>query len=130
MTLPPPKVCERIRKLFAQMGSAGKDADVARRKLDQLLAEYGLSWNDLPKILADIEPDNAAADPGGSSRPAAASRAPDVLPVVLRLIETHVAASPDEHLAIALWILHTWIFDRFSVTPRLYAAVARPSCSS
>jgi hypothetical protein len=123
MTLPPPKVCERIRKLFAQMGSAGKDADVAKRKLDQLLAEHGLSWNDLLKILAALEPDNAAADPGGSSglgaAPTAASRAPNVLPVVLRLIETHVAATPDEHLAIALWVAHAHIFDRFAITPRL-----------
>ena len=51
MTLPPPKVCQRIRKLFAQIGSPGKDAEVAREKLIQLLAEHGLTWNDLPRIL-------------------------------------------------------------------------------
>jgi triphosphoribosyl-dephospho-CoA synthetase len=58
MTLPPPKVCDRIRKLFAQMGSSGKDAEVARDKLNQLLVEHGLSWNDLLVILAAT----AAAD--------------------------------------------------------------------
>jgi hypothetical protein len=31
MTLPPPKVCKRIRKLHAQIGSSGKDADVAKQ---------------------------------------------------------------------------------------------------
>jgi hypothetical protein len=76
MTLPPPKVCQRIRKLFAQMGSAGKDADVAKRKLEPLLAEHGLGWNDLPKILAAIEPDNAASDRGANSGPMAASVRP------------------------------------------------------
>jgi len=133
MTLPPPKVCQRIKKLHALMGSPGKDADVARQKLIELLAEHGLSWNDLTRILAAIEPDNVANHDGNSGTGVAtpgASGEPDIFPVLLRLVEEHVAATPDEHLAIALWILHTWIFDRFSVTPRLYAAVARPSCSS
>jgi hypothetical protein len=95
MTLPPPKVCQRIGKLFAQMGSAGKDADVGRRKLDQLL----LSWNDLPKILADIEPENSAADPGGSSGPAAASRAPDVLE--LARLRARTQSMPRRSIGIA-----------------------------
>ena len=36
MRLPPPKVCKRIRKLHAQIGSSGKDANVAKQKLSQL----------------------------------------------------------------------------------------------
>jgi hypothetical protein len=87
-----------------------------------LLAEHGLSWNDLTRILAAIEPDNAVNQDGNSGTGVATPRAPgepDIFPVLLRLIEEHVGATPDEHLAIALWILHTWIFDRFSVTPRL-----------
>jgi hypothetical protein len=42
MNLPPPKICKRAKKLFAQMGSSGNDADVARDKLRQLLEEHGL----------------------------------------------------------------------------------------
>jgi hypothetical protein len=97
MNLPPRKVCRRIWKLLAQMGSTSKDAEVAQTKLNQLLAEHGLTWNDLPKILAAVD----AAD----------NR--------LRLVEEHVAATADKQLAVALWILHTHVFDRFSVTPRL-----------
>ena len=52
MNLPPPRICQLARKLFAQMGSSGRDADVAREKLRQLLEEHGLTWNDLPRILA------------------------------------------------------------------------------
>jgi hypothetical protein len=131
MTLPPPKVCRRIRKLHAQMGSSDKDAEVARHKLIETLAEYGLSWNDLSKILAAIESGdgdysggghgNAAADLGTSSD---APDAPDVLAVLLRLLEEHVFVTANERIAIALWILHTWIFDRFPITPRL--ALASP----
>jgi hypothetical protein len=53
MTLPPPNVCRRIRKLHAQMGSSGKDGEVARNKLNALLAEYQLTWNDLLAILSE-----------------------------------------------------------------------------
>jgi hypothetical protein len=70
MTLPPPNVCRRIRKLHAQMGSSGKDGEVARRKLNALLAEYQLSWNDLPTILS--ESDDTRRDGGDAAPPDAA----------------------------------------------------------
>jgi hypothetical protein len=41
------------------------------------------------------------------------------LELVLRLVEAHVAVSPAECMAIALWTLHTHVFDQFSFTPRL-----------
>jgi hypothetical protein len=120
MILPPPKVCQRIRKLHAKMGSSGKDGDVARQMLNELLAEHRLTWNDLPAIFAATEPDDA----GDSSNDAAAARRsprpdPDLLPVVLKLIEQHIAVTAEERLAIALWIFHAHVFDRFSITPRL-----------
>ena len=70
MTLPPPNVYRRIRKLHAQMGSSGKDGEVARRKLNALLAEYQLSWNDLPAILS--ESDDTRRDGGDAAPPDAA----------------------------------------------------------
>ncbi len=46
MTLPPPKVCQRIHQLFALMGSSNaNEVEAARSKLTKLLAKYGLSWN-------------------------------------------------------------------------------------
>jgi hypothetical protein len=88
MTLPPPKVYRRMRKLFAQMGSSGKDAEVARDKLTQLLTEYGLTWNDLPGILAaDIDTGDASnAGTGVAAAPPNENDIPDLLGVVLRLI--------------------------------------------
>ena len=70
MTLPPPSVCRRIRKLHAQMGSSGKDGEVARNKLNVLLAEHRLTWNDLPAILH--ETDDARREGGDAEPPAAA----------------------------------------------------------
>jgi hypothetical protein len=117
MTLPPPNVCRKIRKLHALIGSPNtKEAEVARSKLNALLAEYALSWNDIPEILAASAGSDAtrSAPPDPSDQPEV-----NVLDLVLFLIEKHIAVTPAERMAIALWILHTWVFDRFTITPRL-----------
>jgi hypothetical protein len=125
MNLPPPKICQLASKLFAQMGSSGKDADVAREKLRQLLEEHGLTWNDLPRILAaDIDLAGTVDDAGdGHAGPAAtqptADDIPDILGLVLALLEEHASTTAEQRLAIALWILHCWVFDQFVITPRL-----------
>jgi Protein of unknown function (DUF3631) len=123
MTLPPPSVCRRIRKLHAQIGSsgAGEDGEVARNKFSALLAEYQLSWNDLPAILSETE--DARRDAGDAEPPEAApstSRAEsDILGVLLAVIEEYIGVTPEERMAIALWILHAHLFDQFPITPRL-----------
>jgi hypothetical protein len=113
MNLPPPKACRLIRKLHALLGSSKeKEAAQAHRKIIALLAEHGLTWNDLPEILAaDMEPPS----------PPAPADAPtiNVLDLVLVLIEQHITITADERLAVALWILHTHVFNKFSHTPRL-----------
>ena len=106
------------------MGSPGKDADVAREKLNQLLIDHGLTWNDLPRILtADINDAPDASDAGtGAAAPAAKpteADIPNVLGLILTLIEEHISATAAERLAIALWILHCWVFDHFAISPRL-----------
>ena len=121
MTLPPPSVCRRMRKLHAQLGSSGKDAEVARNKLNALLAEYQLTWNDLPAILS--ESDDARRGGGDAEPPEAApstGRAEsDILGVLLAVIEEYIGVAPEERMALALWIVHCHVFDRFEITPRL-----------
>jgi hypothetical protein len=125
MNLPPPKICQLASKLFAQMGSSGKDADVAREKLRQLLEEHGLTWNDLLRILAPdadgtgIAEDAGTGDAASPANQPTADDIPDILGLVLALLEEHASATAEERLAIALWILHCWVFDQFVVTPRL-----------
>jgi hypothetical protein len=128
MTLPPPKICQRMRALHSMVGSPNtKEAQTARDKLLKLLTEHGLSWNDLPAIIATT----AAAENSGSRAGAAASGAAatseadlgipgnDLLGLILGLIEEHVAITAEECMAVALRLLHTWVFDRFPITPRL-----------
>jgi len=116
MTLPPPKVCQRIRQLFALTGSPyANEAANARAMLLKLLAEHGLTWNDLSQILAD-------AVNGASARQEATPEAPpeiNVLDLLLRLIEKHIVITDEERIAVALWILHTYLFNRYTHTPRL-----------
>jgi hypothetical protein len=35
------------------------------------------------------------------------------------LLKEHIVTTPEERLALALWILHTYVFDRYTITPRL-----------
>ena len=117
MTLPPPSVCRRIRKLHALLGSANEgERDNANKKLQQILVEYGLTWNDIPALLAvDIPeaPRAAPPRPTPSDRPAV-----NVLDLVDRLIELHIALTNEQRLAVSLWLLHTYVFGRFQHTPR------------
>ena len=139
MTPPPPNICKRIRALFRMMGSSNANEKAnAEDKLKKLLAERALSWNDIPTIVAIADADDeiqaaakaaaAAADKAAatdanatSSQTAAPTDRPEVnvLALVLRLIELHVGITPEERMAAALWALHTYVFDRFPVTPRL-----------
>jgi hypothetical protein len=117
MTLPPPNVCRRIRKLHAMLGSSNvKEAEIAHTKLNALLAEYSLNWNDVPEILAATAGTTTAA---ATSAPPSDQPEVNVLDLVLFLLEKHIAVTPAERMGIALWILHSWVFDRFTITPRL-----------
>jgi hypothetical protein len=124
MNLPPPKVCRRMHQLFAMMGSSNaNEAANARDKLTKLLGEHGLSWNDLSAILAASEPksSNAHAANAQPSAPQGPTSAPEinVLDLTLYLIDEHIAITAEERMALALWVLHTHVFDQFTNTPRL-----------
>jgi hypothetical protein len=119
MTMPPPKLCERICQLHALMGSANaNEAQVAHDRLLRLLAKLGLTWNDLPTVLAARVPTDTSAAPQAATV-AADTPTVNVLDLVVRLIELHIAITAEERIAVALWILHTYVFDRFTITPRL-----------
>jgi hypothetical protein len=93
--------------------------------LAQLLAEHGLTWNDLPRILAaDIDATGNARDAGTDEAAPAATPPteddiPNILGLVPALLEEHAGTTAEQRLATALWILHCWLFDRFAITPRL-----------
>ena len=116
MNMPPPKVIRRIRQLHAMLGSPNaNEASNAREKLNRLLAEHGLTWNDLSTIFAAADPH---PDPHRTA-PQATRPEVNVLDLVLRLVEQYIAVTPDEQMAIALWVLHTYVYHSFVITPRL-----------
>lgn len=124
MTLPPPNICRQICALHALMGSPHDgEAQSARDMLIRMLAEHGLTWNDLAAILAaadaadSVDAVNDGATDGAS--PDEAASVPNLLDLVMRLIAEHVAVSSAERMAVALWALHTHVYDLYDVTPRL-----------
>ena len=93
------------------------DLDVraeARRSIADLLARHRKNWNDLADVLCASSSaawaSKAAADDPKSVNP---------LDLVHYLLEQYVALEPHQYVAVSLWALHTHVFDRFMVTPRL-----------
>ena len=114
----------RARQLFALLGSSNEgERENARRKLDKLLRRHGKTWNDLPEILHEGTSASAAPPPD----PRDATNLSDPHPfdsctpaqTVRGILETYVALEPHEYVPVALWIIHTHVFDQYMVTPRL-----------
>jgi hypothetical protein len=104
-----------LARNIAALGAGDPDARAnARRAIDDLLDRHRKNWNDLADALCDSVPaawaSNAAADDPPRVNP---------LALVHHLLEEYVALKPHEYVAVALWTLHTHLFDRFMVTPRL-----------
>jgi hypothetical protein len=129
------KIRDRLRRLFAMMGSSNAaERETARQKIDELLARYRKNWNDLTELLQSS--DNAgswqaawddtrsaeqhAGDAIKAGLPAAALKdPPNALELVHRIIEIHIDAKPHERIAIAFWAMYTHVFERFTISPRL-----------
>ena len=114
---------KRIQQLHAMLGSqhAG-ERETAMAKLVELLQKSKLSWNDLPGLLAseDNPATNEFEENAGINDPPASANAPTALELVRHMLMEFVELrSPAEYLAVSLWILHTHMFDRFLVSPRL-----------
>jgi len=115
------KLRDRLTKLFALLGSnnAG-EREAARNKIEELLAKNKKTWNDLTELLAtgnaqgwhDAEPDVGQASGAAAARPAS-------LDLIRHILERHLSLTEHQLVAVTLWIAHTFVFTRFSVTPRL-----------
>jgi Protein of unknown function (DUF2786) len=121
MKLPPNKVLSRIRKLYAKLDDSNSHtAEIARLKLQKLMSDHGLKWSDLHELLAAEAANsqtNAASPPNRPSQTDGPQV--NVLDLTLRLLELHVGLTEEQRMAVALWVLHSHVFDRFPVSPRL-----------
>jgi Protein of unknown function (DUF2786) len=115
------KTLRQIAKLFAMMGSPNPNESAnAREKLQELLAKHNKTWNDLPELLPRTASPPAEDERAASSAPPS-SAAPDVnaLDLVHYILEDYADLKEHEYVAVALWVLHTYVYQQFMVSPRL-----------
>jgi Protein of unknown function (DUF3631) len=125
------RILKRIRDLHAMIGSSNpEERERAREKLEALLRKHNKTWNDLAELLHQQEHDSAgpAHDPrddvpagAGPDINVSANAGPDpsALDLVHYFLQDFVEMRSHEYIAVALWALHTHVFDQFMVTPRL-----------
>ena len=83
---------------------------------------------DIPSILVQAAKDDRAAQPppppsdprdAGTAGPIGANITP--LDLIRALLQDYIAIDEHEYIALALWSVHTHVYDRFEHTPRLVA---------
>jgi hypothetical protein len=122
---------DRIRGFFGMMGSSGDgESDNAESFLKNNLMQLALMWDDLPWLIQpDHNPQQASASTSASTQhPFTDPDAPPPLAVLVRLVEQYVAVTPHQPLTCALWAMHSFIYDRYSFTPRLFITSPVEGC--
>jgi hypothetical protein len=116
-----PKQQKRLLDLHARVigGSTPEAREDARGKLGEFLTNLGKNWNDLAALIAEAQPAPAFVDPRDAEPPS--KKYSNVTPADLvdRMLEQYLAVKAHERVAITLWVLHSHVYDRFMVTPRL-----------
>jgi Protein of unknown function (DUF3631) len=128
--MPKTTPAQHFAKLFAMFtrGATPEERAAGERKMDQWLKRHGKTRADIPSILAAaVKDDAAAAPPPPPSDPRDTAPAPSVganitpPDLVRAMLEDYVVFSePHDYVAVALWAIHTHVFDQFMVTPRLF----------
>jgi Protein of unknown function (DUF3631) len=135
---------KRLGALLRTMMSGGSpnEREMAREKLAKLLREQGKTEGDIPNLMADLaraEAEEAqekmaeraaTADDPRPQQSAATKKARDIpcLELVDFFLRTFLSLHEHEYVAMALWTLHTHVFDRFTHTPRLTFVSPAPDC--
>jgi hypothetical protein len=101
------KIRKRLRDLYAMSSSSNEnEADNARQRLEELMAKYGLTWESLDPILNE---DDDQPEPEHYN----------LLNLLDQWISKYIWLTPEQRLFVALWTLHTYVFDLYNFTPRL-----------
>ena len=113
------KARKRLRDLHARLAIEG-ERESALRKIDEWLRRHGKTWNDVPELLHDenARASAAHADPRDATASEPVSSTVTPLDIVRAMVSDYVALQPHEHVAVACWIVHTHVYDRFMMTPR------------
>ncbi len=129
------KDLERFAALhaLALQGATPGEREAARAKLEQWLERHDLSWGDVPELAALAAREALAAKEAAAAEqrrkspegPAPFTKKFSALDQARGLLEMYLDLREHEHVAVALWCLHTHVYDRFTHTPRL--ALMSPS---
>ena len=113
----------RLCQLHARtLGSNQQERETAYAKLLTLLEENKKTPNDVQGLLAEavnISDVGDEADERGGLTAGGDVEQANALQAIVMTLEAHCDLKPHEYIAVALWILHTFFFDRFSISPRL-----------
>ena len=107
---------EKLKKLFAMLGQDNDgEFDNARQKVSDLLAREKRTWK------AFVESLFSASSNSWSEWHDDAQSYGDInlLDVVHHLLQRYVKLTAHQFVAVSLWIVHTFVYQRFTVTPRL-----------
>jgi hypothetical protein len=131
--------CRRILSLFEMTQRAFQEdvdehtqneAANVTAKLLRLLAKYGLDLGDIPEIRRHHE-QSEAAKAARTASPATASNnrnQPNALELTHHVLQNYVDIAPHEQVGASLWFLHTHVFGRFQISPRLALLSPVRSC--
>jgi putative DNA primase/helicase len=110
-------IAHHVRELGSH--DAG-ERETSRQWLNDLLIRCRKTWNDLADLL--LSPTSSSwADSTTDTTPPPGFHGSElaVIDLVHRVVEWYVWLTPAQRVAVTLWILHTHVYDRFQVTPRL-----------
>jgi hypothetical protein len=104
-------------------GSTEGERTTGEKMMDAWLKRRAKTRMDIQSILAQAEADDKAAQPPPppsdprDSDPTGPIITP--LDLVHALLQDYIALDKHEYVAMALWDVHTHVYDQFQVTPRL-----------
>jgi uncharacterized protein DUF3631 len=116
MRIPSDAACKRVRDLWALANdrSSSHESANARGMLRQLQRDLGLS-DFLLCYLIEREP-----HPRGEFDP---------IEIMVNLFEAaKIRLTPEQEIVVALWVIHTYVYDRYLHTPRLLPRSYYPGC--
>jgi hypothetical protein len=107
--------CIRARRLHKQIHPSNPQAALFEEKLRALLAKRGVAWDDLNEVLSHTDMDDRWIE----EDPSEALWKHNLIDLIMSVISQYVGTTDDECLAVALWVLHTYVYDNYTYTPRL-----------
>jgi hypothetical protein len=92
------------------------EAQNAFGALIRLLVKYGLNLSDIPELQRRHEQNETVK---GAKTASTTATDAGLLELIAHVLKGYDDIEPHEYVGIALWILHTHVFDHFQISPRL-----------